>query len=115
MEKEFNEIMNDLEQKRSTKNMEWYEAQLTADYSSMRKNLEGSTTGSLVRKKGQNLRDQQAEAVLKAQQLVAEMGGASPNSLKRGFTLDKTYEKLAEKKPLDFIDAVLANHPTQEN
>ena len=27
------------------------------------------------------------------------------------FTLNKTYEKLAEKNPLDFIDAVLANHP----
>lgn len=26
MEKEFNEIMNDLEQKRSTKNMDWYAA-----------------------------------------------------------------------------------------
>lgn len=61
MEKEFDQIMRDLEQKKATKNMAWYQNQLDADYASMRKNLEGSTTGSLVRKKGQNLRDQRAE------------------------------------------------------
>lgn len=81
----------------------------------MRKNLDGSTTGSLVRKKGQNLRDQRAEAGLRAQQTIAEMQGSPSHSLKRGFTLDKTYEKLAEKKPLDFIEAVLASQPTQGN
>ena len=80
----------------------------------MRKNLDGSTTGSLVRKKGQNLRDQRADAGFKAQQAIAEMQGGSPNALKRGWTHTKKYENLAEKNPLDFIEAVLANHP-QEN
>ena len=57
MEKEFSQVMNDLHQMKSTKNTDWYAEQLHADYASMRKNLEGSTTGSLVRKKGQNLKD----------------------------------------------------------
>lgn len=73
MEKEFNDIMNDLEQKRTVKNYDWYERQLNEDYASMRKNLEGSTTGSLVRKKGQNLRDQRAEVTFKTQLAIAEM------------------------------------------
>lgn len=116
MEKEFNAIMQDLEQKRSTKNMDWYAEQLNNDYASMRKNLEGSTTGSLVRKKGQNLRDQRAEAGYRAQQTIAEIQGSpAPHSPTRAFTLDKRYENLAEKKPLDFIEAVLASQPAQEN
>lgn len=57
MEKEFYDIMNDLEQRRTNKNMDWYTDQLNADYAHMRKNLQDSTTESLVKKKGQNLID----------------------------------------------------------
>jgi len=116
MEKEFDKIMQDLERKKATKDMGWYQEQLDADYASMRKNLEGSTTGSLVRKKAQNLRDQQAEIAFRTQVAIAEaMRKGSSKELEKGrFKLDKTYERLAEQNPLDFIEAVLANHP-QEN
>ena len=52
MEKEFYDIMNDLEQRRTKKNYDWYHQQLDADYADMRKNQEESTTKSLVNKKG---------------------------------------------------------------
>jgi len=41
------------------KNLDWYHGVLADEYAGMRKNLPGSTTQSLVRKKGQNLKDQQ--------------------------------------------------------
>ena len=44
MEKEFYNIMNDLEQRRNNKNMDWYHEQLNNDYSNMRKNHTESTT-----------------------------------------------------------------------
>jgi len=93
--------------------MDWYENQLDNDYASMRKNLDGSTTGSLVRKKGQNLRDQHAERAHKTQLALAEARkkGSSKDLQKGRFKLDKAYERLAEQNPLEFIDAVLANHP----
>lgn len=37
--------------------------------------------------------------------------GSSKEMEKNKFKLDKTYERLAEENPLEFIDAVLANHP----
>ncbi len=82
----------------------------------MRKNLDGSTTGSLVRKKEQNLRDQRADVAFKTQVAIAEMmrKGAGGELQKGKFTLDRTYTKLAEEKPLDFIEAVLAQHPQDQ-
>lgn len=77
--------------------MDWYHEQLNADYASMRKNLEGSTTGSLVRKKGQNLRDQRAEQYKTQLAVVEAMKKGSSKDLEKGkFKLDKTYERLAE-------------------
>lgn len=113
MDKEFSQVMSDLHHLKSTKNSDWYAEQLNSDYAQMRKNLDGSTTGSLVRKKGQNLKDQKAEVINQIKMRQAEMmkNGGGGNIHRERFTLNKSYEKLAEKNPLDFIDAVLANHP----
>lgn len=78
----------------------------------MRKNLPGSTTQSLVRKKGQNLKDQQLAVSGKVQEAIAAMmSKATKKGKNKPFVVDRYYEDLAERNPLDYIEAVLRNHP----
>ena len=114
MEMEFNSIMNELEQRRTNKNTDWYQQQLHSDYAQMRKNLPASTTQSLVTKKSQNLVDQRDEKHYQAELAYAEslrVGGSQP-LMKKHLKMDQKMAKLAQRNPLDFIDAVLAHHPT---
>jgi len=97
------------------KNLDWYHGVLADEYAGMRKNLPGSTTQSLVRKKGQNLKDQQLAVSAKVQDAIAAMMiKANKKGKSQPFVVDQYYEELAESNPLDYIEAVLRNHPQKK-
>ena len=90
--------MNDLVNRRTNKNFDWYEQQLTDDYAEMRKNLEDNTNKRLVIKKGQNLIDQKEEVKYKTAIALQEAtrAGSSKNAQKRGIKMDDKLLKMAE-------------------
>ena len=106
MEKEFLEVEGALQILKEKKDEAWYDDQLQQDY--------GNLSNHQMITRMTNIKSEIAyrtqEGIVQA--MRDAMGVFPSKDMKRDkFVLDKKNQRLAEKDPLQFIEAVLASHP----